>query len=159
MLVVDDNAINRQVVQLFLRLMDIEVWEAENGLIALDLLAAQPFDIILLDVHMPVMDGAETIQRIRASDATWSRVAVIALTADAMSGDRERYRAMGMDGYASKPISQDELILEMYRVLGQIAPPQVRTPEKILEAAKPANFQQQDDIDQVLRDIDIAVGS
>jgi signal transduction histidine kinase/DNA-binding NarL/FixJ family response regulator len=157
-LVVDDNAINRQVVQLFLRLMDIDVWEAENGLVALEMLAAERFDIILLDVHMPVMDGAETIQRIRASDAAWSRVAVIALTADAMSGDRERYRAMGMDGYASKPISQDELILEMYRVLGQVAPLQVRAPDKVPQAIKPANFQQ-DDIDQVLRDIDIAVGS
>ncbi len=158
-LVVDDNAINRQVVQLFLRLMDIEVWEAENGLVALDLLAAEQFDIILLDVHMPVMDGAETIRRIRATDAAWKSVAVIALTADAMSGDRERYRAMGMDGYASKPISQDELILEMYRVLGQSAPLQVRAPEKVPEVARPANAQQQDDIDQVLRDIDIAVGS
>jgi signal transduction histidine kinase len=106
-LVVDDNAINRQVAQLFLRLMDVEVAEAENGLVALQLLAAEPFDIVLLDVHMPVMDGTETIRRIRASDAAWSRVAVIALTADAMSGDRERYQALGMNGYASKPISQD----------------------------------------------------
>jgi signal transduction histidine kinase/DNA-binding NarL/FixJ family response regulator len=158
-LVVDDNAINRQVAQLFLRLMDVEVSEAENGLVALELLATQRFDIILLDVHMPVMDGAETIRRIRASNASWSGIAVIALTADAMSGDRERYRAMGMDGYASKPISQDELILEMYRVLGQAAPVQVRTADKApADAAKPANSELQDDIDQVLRDIDIAVG-
>ena len=158
-LVVDDNAINRQVAQLFLRLMDVEVSEAENGLVALELLATQRFDIILLDVHMPVMDGAETIRRIRASNAAWSGVAVIALTADAMSGDRERYRAMGMDGYASKPISQDELILEMYRVLGQAAPVQVRTSDKgPPDAAKSARSQAQDDIDQVLRDIDIAVG-
>ena len=155
-LVVDDNAINRQVVQLFLRLMDIEVLEAENGLVALELLAAERFDIVLLDVHMPVMDGMETIRRIRASDASWNGVAVIALTADAMSGDRERYRALGMDGYASKPISQDDLILEMYRVLGQTAPVQAKAkpPETVKAATSP-----QDDIDQVLRDIDIAVGS
>jgi CheY-like chemotaxis protein len=109
-------------------------------------------------VHMPVMDGTETIRRIRASDAAWSGVAVIALTADAMSGDRERYQTLGMNGYASKPISQDELVLEMYRVLGQTAPVQARASNKAPEAAKPAGSQQQDDIDQVLRDIDIAVG-
>jgi signal transduction histidine kinase/CheY-like chemotaxis protein len=154
-LVVDDNAINRQVAQLFLRLMDMEVSEAENGLVALELLGEETFDMVLLDVHMPVMDGVETIRRIRASNAPWSRIAVIALTADAMSGDRERYRALGMDGYSSKPISQDGLILEMYRVLGQTAPLQVRPPE----AEKPAKAPPQDDIEQLLRDMDIAVGS
>jgi signal transduction histidine kinase/DNA-binding NarL/FixJ family response regulator len=155
-LVVDDNTINRQVVQLFLRLMDVEVSEAANGLIALELLRLEPFDIVLLDVHMPVMDGMETIRRIRASTAEWSRVPVIALTADAMSGDRERYCALGMDGYASKPISQDDLILEMYRVLGRLPPARVPAPANA-EPAAPAEAQQ-DDLAQVLRDIDIAVG-
>jgi CheY-like chemotaxis protein len=67
------------------------------------------FDIVLLDVHMPVMDGRETIRRIRASAESWRNVPVIALTADAMSGDRERYLGMGMDDNVSKPIDSREL--------------------------------------------------
>jgi signal transduction histidine kinase/CheY-like chemotaxis protein len=156
-LVVDDNTINRQVVQLFLRLMDVEVSEAANGLVALELLRLEPFDIVLLDIHMPVMDGMETIRRIRASNADWSRVPVIALTADAMSGDRERYCALGMDGYASKPISQDDLILEMYRVLGRLPPARAVAPAKRPETVAPEGAQQ-DELAQVLRDMDIAVG-
>ena len=64
---------------------------------------------MLLDVHMPVMDGKEAIRRIRASGEPWSNIPVIALTADAMSGDRERYLGMGMDDYVSKPIDEREL--------------------------------------------------
>jgi len=73
---------------------------------------------VLLDVHMPVMDGTEAIRRIRSSSAPWSRIPVIALTADAMSGDRERLIAMGMSGYVSKPIDQGELLSVIGRILG-----------------------------------------
>jgi len=71
---------------------------------------------VLLDVHMPVMDGTETIRRIRSSDQAWSNIPVLALTADAMTGDKERYLAMGMDGYLSKPIAERDLITEITRV-------------------------------------------
>src|SRR5690606_15626477 len=90
-LLVDDNAVNRQVVRLFMMQMQPQIVEATNGVEALARLAEQPFDIVLLDVHMPVMDGKETIRRIRASDQPWKDIPVIALTADAMSGDRERF--------------------------------------------------------------------
>ncbi len=73
------------------------ITEAVNGKEALDRLGREPFDIVLLDVHMPVMDGMQAIGAIRASAEPWSTLPVIALTADAMSGDRERYLAMGMD--------------------------------------------------------------
>ena len=108
-LLVDDNAVNRQVVKLFLAQVAPRIVEATNGHEALARLAEQPFDIVLLDVHMPVMDGRETIARIRASDQAWKNIPVIALTADAMSGDRERYLGMGMDDYISKPIDAREL--------------------------------------------------
>jgi signal transduction histidine kinase/CheY-like chemotaxis protein len=117
-LLTDDNAINRQVARLFLQPQGALLTEASNGQEALDLLAAQVFDLILLDVHMPVMDGTEAIGRIRASDQPWSDIPVIALTADAMSGDRERLIAMGMSGYVSKPIEQNELLAEISRVIG-----------------------------------------
>src|SRR5262249_28940701 len=83
-LLTDDNAINRQVVRLFLQPQGAVITEATNGREALDQLAADRFDLLLLDVHMPVMDGVETITRIRASDEAWRDIPVIALTADAM---------------------------------------------------------------------------
>jgi PAS domain S-box-containing protein len=108
-LLVDDNPVNRQVVKLFMASFRATFVEAANGQDALDKLAMERFDIVLLDVHMPVMDGRETIRRIRASAESWRNVPVIALTADAMSGDRERYLGMGMDDYVSKPIDSREL--------------------------------------------------
>ena len=114
---VDDNAVNRQIVGLFLVQLAPRIVEAVNGEQALERLSEQPFDIVLLDVHMPVMDGRETIRRIRASGQPWSRIPVIALTADAMSGDRERYLGMGMDDYISKPIDARELATRYVRLL------------------------------------------
>jgi len=124
-LLTDDNAINRQVVRLFLQPQGAVITEAVNGREALDLLARQSFDLVLLDVHMPVMDGIEAIRLIRASSEAWSKLPVIALTADAMTGDRERLVAMGMSGYVSKPIDQYELFAEIGRILGT-APGDVR---------------------------------
>lgn len=118
-LLVDDNAINRRVARAFLDSSEVIVTEAVNGMEALDALKRDRFDIVLLDIHMPVLDGVETIKRIRASDQPWSDIAVIALTADAMKGDRERLIALGMDSYASKPIVRDELLAEMVRLLAQ----------------------------------------
>ena len=94
----------------------MQITEAGNGEEALAQLAVSEFDIVLLDMHMPVMDGPETIRAIRESSAAWSMIPVIALTADAMSGDRERYLAMGMDGYLAKPLVIGDLIAEITRV-------------------------------------------
>ena len=77
---------------------------------------------------MPVMDGPETIKRIRASACPWSAIPVIALTADAMSGDREKLIAQGMSGYVSKPIDQRELISEIVRVRGSAMPKAAQAP-------------------------------
>ena len=109
-LLTDDNAINRQVVRLFLEPQGALITEAANGREALNALARDEFDFLLLDVHMPVMDGVETIRRIRGSESAWRDLPVIALTADAMNGDRERLLAIGMSGYVSKPIDQTELL-------------------------------------------------
>jgi PAS domain S-box-containing protein len=121
-LLADDNAINRQVIKLFIAPLGCQIAEAANGKEALERLASQPFDVVLLDVHMPVMDGKEAIQKIRAAQQPWSAVPVIALTADAMSGDRERYLELGMTDYVSKPVDQRELIAKLSLVLGLEAP-------------------------------------
>jgi signal transduction histidine kinase/ActR/RegA family two-component response regulator len=115
-LLVDDHPINRQVASLFLRPFNMRIVEAVNGQEALTALEREEFDIVLLDMHMPVMDGPTTIGRIRNSEKPWASVPVIALTADAMSGDREKYMGMGMDGYLSKPLAERDLLAEISRV-------------------------------------------
>jgi signal transduction histidine kinase/ActR/RegA family two-component response regulator len=122
-LLTDDNAINRQVIKLFLAPQGCDITEATNGKEALDKIAQGEFDIVLLDIHMPVMDGKEAIARLRR-DARWETLPVIALTADAMSGDREKYLALGMTDYVSKPVDQRELIAKMNQVLGLEGPAQ-----------------------------------
>ena len=118
-LLVDDNAVNRQVVKLFTAQLSPKFVEAVNGQEALDRLHDESFDLVLLDVHMPVMDGKEAIKRIRASGEEWRELPVIALTADAMSGDREKYLALGMSDYVSKPLDQRELTAKIAGVMGQ----------------------------------------
>jgi CheY-like chemotaxis protein len=115
-LLVDDHPINRQVASLFLRPYNMRIVEAVNGAEALEALKAETFDLVLLDMHMPVMDGPTAIRHIRASSEPWANIPVIALTADAMSGDRERYLAMGMTGYLSKPLAERDLLSEIARV-------------------------------------------
>ena len=116
-LLVDDNPVNRHVVRLFMAQLAPQIVEAVNGEEALARLSEQSFDIVLLDIHMPVMDGKEAIKRIRASDQPWKVIPVIALTADAMSGDRERYIGMGMSDYISKPIDARELATKYVSLL------------------------------------------
>ena len=118
-LLVDDNTINRSVARLLLAPTGVIVTEATNGEEALNRLAEQIFDLVLLDVHMPVMDGTEAIKHIRAANAPWRDIPVIALTADAMSGDRERLLSIGMTGYASKPIEHAALVNEIRRVINR----------------------------------------
>ena len=121
-LLVDDNPVNRAVVRAYLTDFNTIIVEAENGQEALEELSmGTPFDVVLLDMHMPVMDGPQTIERIRSPHCPFRDVPVIALTADSMEGDRERYLSMGMDGYISKPLSLSDLLSECARLL--CAPP------------------------------------
>lgn len=131
-LAVDDNAVNRQVVRLLLARLGAEIVEAVNGREALDKLAAERFDVVLLDVHMPVMDGRECIARIRSSGEAWAELPVIALTAEAMSGDREALLAAGMSDYLPKPLDGAQLMAKVQAALG-IAP--VRAVEGVRPAA------------------------
>jgi signal transduction histidine kinase/ActR/RegA family two-component response regulator len=120
-LVTDDNAVNRRVIRLLLAPLGCEITEAANGKEALDELAVQAFDIVLLDVRMPVMDGEEAIKRIRSSEHSWSGLPVIALTADSMHGDREKYMALGMSDYVPKPVDKGELIAKMCNLMDVVS--------------------------------------
>jgi membrane AbrB-like protein len=133
------------VVRLFLQPQGAILTEAANGREALDALSRQTFDFVLLDVHMPVMDGVETIRHIRRSAEVWRDIPVIALTADAMTGDRERLLSLGLDGYVSKPIDQSELLTVIGRVLGALT-------EAPLAASVTAGTSA--DLDGILADLD-----
>jgi two-component system, cell cycle response regulator DivK len=111
--VVEDNADNRLLLQALLE-DAYEVVEYENGTDALAGLAARRPDIVLLDISLPGMDGNEILARIRA-DGPLCGVPVIALTAHAMAGDREKYLAAGFNDYITKPIVDESILLDAIR--------------------------------------------
>jgi CheY-like chemotaxis protein len=109
--------VNQRVACRILEKYGHAVTIAENGREALAALASQEFDLILMDVQMPEMDGLEATAAIRQLErGTTRHVPIVGMTAHAMSGDRERYLAAGMDGYLPKPIRTNELLhqLEKY---------------------------------------------
>jgi len=116
-LVVEDNDVNAELSRTMFELAGVRVLHARDGAAAVALVAAQPFDTVYMDVQMPVMDGFEATRRIRALEArgelplrpgqerAWSRLPVVALTANALPGDRERCLAAGFDDFLAKPFS------------------------------------------------------
>ncbi len=109
-LLAEDNAINQKLASRLIEKRGHTVIVAENGHEALAALAKQEFDLVVMDVSMPEMDGFEAAAAIRANEkATGTHIPIIALTAHAMKGDREKCLAAGMDGYVSKPIDAKEL--------------------------------------------------
>ncbi len=118
-LLADDNPVNQKLGVSLLVRRGHTVAVAGNGREALDALDRQPFDVVLMDVQMPEVDGFEATAAIRRREAgTGGHVPIVAMTAHAMKGDRERCLAAGMDAYISKPIRAEEL----YAVLGDLAP-------------------------------------
>jgi two-component system, sensor histidine kinase and response regulator len=107
-LLVEDNFVNQKVAVKFLERLGCTVQVASNGAEGIAAYRKQRFDMILMDVQMPVMDGMTATRMIRALE-TDKHVPIIALTANAMSGDRERCEAAGMDGYLTKPIEVERL--------------------------------------------------
>ncbi len=114
-LVVEDNAFNLKIVKAMLKRMNIEHDSAENGAIAMTMLGAKTYDLVLLDMHMPVMDGMETIKSIRNTPAL-KDILVIALTANAIVGDREKYIKAGCNDYLSKPLKREILHKKIHAI-------------------------------------------
>jgi two-component system sensor histidine kinase/response regulator len=130
-LLVEDNPINQQVVRRMLEILGYQVCVAVNGFEALERLQTQPPDAILMDCHLPEMDGYTATQRIREQERTLGRhVPIIALTANALAGERDRCLAAGMDDYLAKPFRMKDLEEVMQRVLGAASQP---TPAAQLE--------------------------
>jgi CheY-like chemotaxis protein len=112
---VEDNPDNRLLVRVILDSL-YEVTEYETGFTALEGLQKEKPALVLLDVSLPEMDGTEVLRRIRA-DADLRELPVIALTAHAMAGDREKYLAAGFDEYVTKPIVDETLLLDAIKKL------------------------------------------
>ncbi|HEU0123677.1 MAG TPA: ATP-binding protein [Bryobacteraceae bacterium] len=117
-LIVEDNIVNQKVIRGLLQRKGYRMETAADGSQALAMMEHFDFDAILMDVQMPVMDGLEATRRIRAEDR-WRKIPIVAMTAHAMSGDRERCLAAGMDAYMSKPVNSSELFRLLESYLGQ----------------------------------------
>ena len=110
-LVVEDNAVNRIIADEMLQSLGLRVVEAEDGAQALEVLAHQAVDVVLMDCQMPVMDGYTATLQIREREAIAGlpRLPIVALTANAYAEDAARARAVGMDAHLAKPYTRDQL--------------------------------------------------
>ena len=137
LLLVEDNAVNQRVVLAMLRKKDYKIDVANNGQEALEKLegATEPYSLVLMDVQMPVLDGLETTRAIRRN-SQWDYLPIIAMTAHAMIGDRERCLQAGMNAYVSKPVQQAGLIAVIEQYLssgtGQAVPSKATGVDRIL---------------------------
>jgi CheY-like chemotaxis protein len=114
-LIAEDNPVNRELLHELLEARGYVVEEAGNGQEALQMIAQSRPDALLLDLNMPVLDGFATVRKIR-EDTAISSLPVLAVTAYAMRGDREKTLEAGFDGYLSKPISPSALDAELERI-------------------------------------------
>ena len=122
-LLVEDNPVNQAVAARMLKKQQHSVHVVGNGQLALDALEQKTFDVVLMDIQMPVLDGMQAIAEIRKrEERSATRIPVIAMTANAMSGDRERCLAAGMDEYISKPIDSKRLADTIERMMTPTMP-------------------------------------
>lgn len=118
-LVVGDNSINRTVACAMLEKMGLETLVASDGEQALERLAETDFALVLMDCQMPRLDGFGAVSQVRASDAPFNSVPIVAVTANAMAGDAQRCIESGMDDYLAKPIRLEALELRVQKWLGE----------------------------------------
>lgn len=122
-LVAEDNPVNQLVAQRLLKKLGHEVLVVENGQLALDALQSERFDVVLMDMHMPVLDGFRTVAAIREQEkCTGGHQPIVAMTANAMSDDRKRCLEAGMDDYVSKPVNAVSISEAIGRVTAGLTP-------------------------------------
>jgi CheY-like chemotaxis protein len=109
-LLAEDNVVNQKLALRLLQQMGYRADVASNGIEAIECIERQPYDVVLMDVQMPEMDGLEASRHITAKWPPGHRPRIVAMTANAMAGDREECLAAGMDDYVTKPIRVDALV-------------------------------------------------
>jgi len=135
-LLVEDNLVNQKVVLAVLRKKNYRIDVAGDGREALDMMEApEPYDLLLMDIQMPVLDGLETTRLIR-KDPRWVSLPIVAMTAHAMTGDRERCLQAGMNGYISKPIQPAHLIATIAQLLAAVPAPPVAAEREAPESVR-----------------------
>jgi CheY-like chemotaxis protein len=115
-LIADDKATGRELVRTVLERVGYEVFEAGDGIEALEAASRVRPDLIILDLHMPGLDGFGVVKELRTMESFRS-LPIVALTASAMQGDRQKAMLAGFTGYISKPVSLDQLRSEVERLL------------------------------------------
>ena len=115
-LLAEDNVVNQKLALRLLQQMGYRADLASNGIEAIESIERQPYDVVLMDVQMPEMDGLEASRRITAKWPPGERPRIVAMTANAMQGDREECLAAGMDDYVTKPIRVDALVEALLQV-------------------------------------------
>jgi len=119
-LYVEDNPQNMRLVRKMLRIGGYDMIEASDGNSGLEIAARERPDLILMDINLPDIDGIECTSRLKATQEL-SHIPVIALTANAMFGDKERFLDAGCDGYIAKPVTKNELLNTIALYLGSVA--------------------------------------
>lgn len=117
LLVAEDNKVNQMVITAMLKKHGFDFDVVANGKEVLDALHRGGYDLVLMDVQMPVMDGLAATEEIRKQSSVFSQIPIIAITANALGGDRERYLAAGMNDYIAKPIDLRELLATINRYI------------------------------------------
>ena len=144
-LLVEDNKINRTFALALLTKAGHRIDVAENGLQAVDAVSRADYDVILMDIQMPEMDGVQATRRIRKMASPKGNVPIVALTAHALAGQREEYLAAGMDDYLSKPVNPTALLDKLGEIAGKIAgpgaPPAVAEPAALGDILEKAGIE------------------
>jgi signal transduction histidine kinase/DNA-binding response OmpR family regulator len=143
-LLVEDNAVNQKLAVRLLEKLGCRVDLAGNGREAVDMLVTLPYDLVFMDCQMPEMDGYEATRLIRASETAAARVPIVAMTANAMRGDREKCLGTGMDDYIAKPIRTPELaaMLERWVTCRELQAARGLVGEEAAEAVEPSPLEQ-----------------
>lgn len=155
-LLAEDHPVNQRYAQRLLEKLGHTVVLAVNGRVAVDLYAAEGADLILMDIQMPIMDGFEATCEIRLlQQKSGTATPIIAMTAHAMKGDRERCLQAGMDGYVTKPATRESLQAEIDRITGAVPDPQAKASPEANCPVAPDVFDRDQALEQVEGDDDL----
>jgi PAS domain S-box-containing protein len=159
-LIAEDNDVNQKVIAAMLGKSKHRVDIVSNGIEAVSAVIRGSYDLVLMDVQMPEMDGVTATKRIRELDGELSKIPIIALTANAMKGDEQKYREAGMNDYVSKPIESEKLAAAMQRQCGEdaaIRPVEFNSPSDAQVRSPAENADIQQDLDDLISGLDAEI--